>query len=252
MKPGERQLPHLFGAGGAAGPELRVSWPSSDAGERHAGCVHSHGGTPLSGPLRPAGDRRGGPAHLAVSLPPLHPGCRKRNRSCRRETINPGGRSRQCASSGVAEAGRLMSTPVISAARLQRHGRGSARPSPGKAPKEVRRTETGYPADRSGNAAVWNHPDAALDKGRREMVKWSKFHITWNGKSTPAAPLREPWPSAGSQGGVCARVGSASGSEGETPLAASRPKVRNQSGTASHGPPLERNKGRVFFIEWTR
>ena len=71
MKPGE-QLPHLFGAGGAAGPELRVSWPSSDAGERHAGCVHSHGGTPLSGPLRPAGDRRGGPAHLAVSLPPLH------------------------------------------------------------------------------------------------------------------------------------------------------------------------------------
>ena len=95
---GREQLPHLFGAGGAAGPELRVSWPSSDAGERHAGCVHSHGGTPLSGPLRPAGDRRGGPAHLAVSLPPLHPGCRKRNRELpERETINPGGRSRASA-----------------------------------------------------------------------------------------------------------------------------------------------------------
>lgn len=41
---------------------------------------------------------RGGPAHLAVSLPPLHPGCRKRNRELpERETINPRGRSRAIA-----------------------------------------------------------------------------------------------------------------------------------------------------------
>ena len=141
---GREQLPHLFGTGGAAGPELRVSWPSSDAGERHAGCVHSHGGAPLSGPLRPAGDRRGGPAHLAVSLPPLHPGCRKRNRELpERETINPRGAPAplriqwRCGSwPPDVHAGYFSRTAAKARAR-------SARPSPGKAPKEARRTRNG-------------------------------------------------------------------------------------------------------------